>query len=162
MKITYNLFNMNNRGATLLEYVASTFISLIVVFFFIHTMATIYMVNYEQMKRNDVNSSLKDQIEDRVMGLNYTALAAGSYNYTITIDDKDTVDISDDFTADFTLVISNESDQYSDAGGGKTVNYKDIDVTITWQKFIPGSERSGANYKNKQLGFTIRRYEDGY
>src|SRR6056297_3399698 len=125
------MLKINNRGATLVEYIAALVISLVITYLFIHTTATIYLINLKEIKRGKGGIAIKNEIEQKIMAQDYANL--DSLNGTtgqIVLDDRETADTSDDITAEYTINITTESDNYTT---GSSLQYKSIEVNASWQ-----------------------------
>ena len=152
------MLNINNRGATLVEYIAALVISLIITYLFIHTTATIYLINLQEVKRGKGGIAVKNEIEQRIMAEDYSNLdTLDGATGQIVLDDRETSDTSDDITAQYTINITTEADNYTT---GSSLQYKQIEVNASWEELIVGSEGQNPTTKNEQINFNIRRYQD--
>lgn len=152
------MLKINNKGATLVEYIASLVISLIIAYLFIHTVVTIYLITLEESKRAKGGISLKNKIEQEIMAEDYATLdTLNGTTGQILLNDRGTSDTSDDITAQYTINISTETDNYTT---GASFQYKKIEVDASWQELIVGSERDNPETRTESLTFTLRRYKD--
>ncbi|TYB31064.1 MAG: hypothetical protein FXF47_06480 [Candidatus Mcinerneyibacterium aminivorans] len=152
------MLKINNKGASLVEYIASLVISLVIAYLFVHTIATIYLITFKEAKRGKGGISLKNEIEQQIMAEDYANLdLLDGTTGQILLDDRGTDDTSDDIMAEYTINISTVSDNYTTTA---SLEYKRIEVEATWPELIVGSERDNPTTKTEEISFILRRYQN--